>query len=41
VTVTEIGSLLDRAPGFFLSFGDDGRVVLANATLLERLGATR
>ena len=39
--MTEIGALLDRAPGFFLSFGDDGRITLANATLLDRLGVSR
>jgi len=33
--------LLDRAPAFFLSFGDDGRILLANATLLDRLGHSR
>jgi signal transduction histidine kinase len=30
--------LLDRAPAGFLSFGDDGRITLANATLLDMLG---
>ena len=33
--------LLDRAPCGFLSFGEDGRVVLVNATLLEMLGYAR
>ena len=33
--------LLDRAPCGFVSFGDDGRIVTINATLLERLGYTR
>jgi len=33
--------MLDNAPCGFISFGDDGRVQLINATLLERLGRTR
>src|SRR5688572_23407090 len=32
------GDLLDRAPCGFLSFTDDSRVQIVNATLLERLG---
>ena len=35
------GDLLDRAPCGFLSFTDDSRVQLVNATLLERLGYER
>jgi PAS domain S-box-containing protein len=35
------GDLLDRAPCGFLSFSDDSRVLLVNATLLERLGYER
>ena len=33
-----IDSLLDTAPCGFLSFGDDGKLLAANATLLEWLG---
>jgi signal transduction histidine kinase len=33
--------LLDRAPCGFLSFGADGRVLDANATFLEMIGASR
>jgi PAS domain S-box-containing protein len=33
--------LLDMAPCGFVSFGDDGRVSIVNATLLERLGYER
>ena len=33
--------LLDRAPCGFVSFTDDGHIVLANATLLDRLGLQR
>ena len=36
-----IDALLDHAPCFFLSFADDGRITLANATLLHRLGHDR
>src|SRR5687767_9030396 len=36
-----IGDLLDRAPCGFVSYGDDGRVIHINATLLDRLGYTR
>ena len=32
---------LDDAPGGWLSFGDDGRVIAINATLLRRLGYAR
>jgi PAS domain S-box-containing protein len=39
--LTTVDSLLDRAPAFLLSFGDDGRIAYANATLLERLGWSR
>jgi PAS domain S-box-containing protein len=39
--VTDIDPLLDRAPGFLLSFGDDGRITAANTTFLERLGRSR
>jgi PAS domain S-box-containing protein len=35
------GNLLDRAPCGFVSIGDDGRIVLINSTLLERLGFSR
>jgi signal transduction histidine kinase len=37
----ELPELLDRAPCGFISFGDDGRIVLINATLLDRLGYKR
>ena len=33
--------MLDRAPCGFVSFGDDGKVRYANATLIERLGYAR
>lgn len=33
--------LLDYAPCGFLSFGDDGKIVFVNGTLLERLGYER
>jgi PAS domain S-box-containing protein len=33
-----MGALLEQAPCGFMSFGDDGRVELANVTLLEILG---
>ena len=33
--------LLDRAPCGFVSFGEDSRITLINATLLERLGYAR
>src|SRR5687767_11470383 len=33
--------LLDHAPCGFVSFGDDGRIAVINATLLERLGYAR
>jgi PAS domain S-box-containing protein len=33
--------LIDHAPCGFLSFGDDGRIALINATLLARLGYER
>jgi PAS domain S-box-containing protein len=36
-----VGDLLDDAPCGFVSFGDDGRIVYVNATLLERLGYAR
>jgi PAS domain S-box-containing protein len=36
-----VNELLDSAPCGFVSFGDDGRIVYVNATLLERLGYTR
>ena len=36
-----VSELLDRAPCGFISFGDDSRITLVNATLLERLGYTR
>jgi PAS domain S-box-containing protein len=39
--VTTPDVLLDCAPAFYLSIGDDGRVVQANTTLLHRLGVTR
>ena len=32
---------LDEAPCGFVSFADDGRILFANTTLAERLGATR
>jgi PAS domain S-box-containing protein len=38
---TEVPPLLDRAPCGFVSFGDDGCLTLANATLLEWLGYER
>jgi PAS domain S-box-containing protein len=38
---SEIGELLDHAPCGFLSFTDDSRITLVNATLLERLGYQR
>ena len=37
----DIDPLLDCAPFWFLSFGDDGRIALANTTLLNRLGYGR
>ena len=37
----ELDELLDAAPCGFLSFGDDGMVRLANATLLQMLGFPR
>jgi PAS domain S-box-containing protein len=36
-----VGELLEAAPCGFLSFGDDGRVLLANQTLLDLLGHAR
>jgi PAS domain S-box-containing protein len=39
--MADLDRLLDCAPCFYLSFGDDGRITLANATLLERLGYAR
>jgi PAS domain S-box-containing protein len=39
--VTDIDPILDCAPAFFLSFGDDGRITAANSTFLERLGLSR
>jgi PAS domain S-box-containing protein len=39
--MTEIAPLLDGAPGFFLSFGDDGRITASNSTFLKRLGRAR
>ena len=36
-----LGELLDGAPCGFVSYGDDGRVLQINATLLERLGYAR
>ena len=36
-----MSELLDRAPCGFISFGDDSRITLINATLAERLGYTR
>ena len=36
-----VDALLDRAPCGFISFTDDSRITLVNATLLERLGYTR
>ncbi len=36
-----LDALLDRAPCGFISFTDDSRITLVNATLLERLGYTR
>jgi PAS domain S-box-containing protein len=38
---TVAADLLDRAPCGFVSFGNDGCVRLANATLLDMLGFTR
>ena len=37
----ELGALLDSAPCGFLTFHDDGRVLLVNHTLLEMLGYER
>ena len=39
--VTAVDPMLDHAPCFFLSFGDDGRIAFANTTLLDRLGYSR
>ena len=39
--LTEPGALLDQAPCGFLTFGDDGRLLVVNATLLELLGYER
>ena len=36
-----LGELLDQAPCGFVSYGDDGRIIHINATLLDRLGYTR
>ena len=36
-----LGELLDRAPCGFVSYGDDGRILHINTTLLERLGYAR
>ena len=36
-----VDELLDRAPCFWLSFADDGHVLAANRTLLDRLGLGR
>ena len=36
-----MSGLLDRAPCGFVSFGDDSRITLVNATLLDRLGYSR
>jgi signal transduction histidine kinase len=38
---SDLDPLLDCAPFFFLSFGDDGRIAIANSTLLDRLGYSR
>lgn len=37
----EVNKMLDEAPCGFLSFTDDSRIVLVNATLLTRLGYSR
>jgi PAS domain S-box-containing protein len=39
--VTDVDELLDGAPCGFLSFHDDGRIALINATLLQQLGYAR
>jgi PAS domain S-box-containing protein len=39
--MTDVDDLLDVAPCGFLSFHDDGRIALINATLLQQLGYAR
>ncbi len=41
VAEDRVGELLEEAPCGFLSFGDDGRVLLVNQTLLDLLGHPR
>ena len=41
VMAEDLDELLDSAPCGFVSFGDDGRIRVVNATLLERLGYDR